>query len=98
MSMPLSETAPSKRGAGCTDQSIFAATFFFVWPVALVITIPFAWVHAFYHNVSIVGTGNRNNSNGFYNHNYGVYIDTGAVVSAVDGNLTISGTGSAGRL
>ena len=38
-------------------QSIFAATFFFVWPVALVITIPFAWVHAFYHNVSIVGTG-----------------------------------------
>ena len=38
-------------------QSIFAATFFFVWPVALVITIPFGWVHAFYHNVSIVGTG-----------------------------------------
>jgi len=38
-------------------QSIFAATFFFVWPVALVIMLPFAWVHAFYHNVSIVGTG-----------------------------------------
>jgi hypothetical protein len=38
-------------------QSIVAATFFFVWPLALVTTIPFGWVHAFYHNVSIVGTG-----------------------------------------
>ncbi len=38
-------------------QAIFSATFFFVWPLALLVTLPFGWVHAFYHSVSIVGTG-----------------------------------------
>jgi hypothetical protein len=38
-------------------QTIFSATFFFTWPLALAITLPFGWVHAFYHNVSIIGTG-----------------------------------------
>ena len=38
-------------------QSIFAGSFVVVYPLAIFITLPFGWVNAFYHNVSIVGTG-----------------------------------------
>jgi hypothetical protein len=38
-------------------QVIAAGSFFIVYPVALVATIPFGWINAFYHNFSIVATG-----------------------------------------
>jgi hypothetical protein len=38
-------------------QIIYAGSFVIVYPVALLITIPFGWVNAFYHNISIVATG-----------------------------------------
>ena len=38
-------------------QIIFAGSFFFIYPLALCIGLPFAWVNAFYHSISIVATG-----------------------------------------
>ncbi len=38
-------------------QGIAAGSFFIVYPLAILITIPFAWVQAFFHNYSIIGTG-----------------------------------------
>jgi len=40
-------------------QIIYAGSFILVYPAALVITIPFGWVNAFYHNISIVATSAR---------------------------------------
>jgi hypothetical protein len=37
-------------------QAVYAGTFFIVYPIALLITIPFGWVNAFYHSISIVAT------------------------------------------
>jgi hypothetical protein len=37
-------------------QAIFAGAFLFVYPVAFVATLPFGWVHCFYHSISIVAT------------------------------------------
>jgi hypothetical protein len=38
-------------------QTIYAGSFVIVYPLGLIITIPFGWVSAFYHNISIVATG-----------------------------------------
>ena len=38
-------------------QMIYGGSLVIVYPLALIITIPFGWVSAFYHNVSIVATG-----------------------------------------
>ena len=38
-------------------QTIYAGSLVIVYPVGLVITLPFGWVSAFYHNISIVATG-----------------------------------------
>ena len=40
-------------------QIIFAGSFFFIYPLALCIGLPFAWVNAFYHSISIVATGSK---------------------------------------
>jgi hypothetical protein len=40
-------------------QAIVAGSLPLIYPLALVATIPFAWVNAFYHNISVVGTGIR---------------------------------------
>jgi hypothetical protein len=40
-------------------QAIVAGSLPLIYPLALVATIPFAWVNAFYHNISVVGTGAR---------------------------------------
>jgi hypothetical protein len=40
-------------------QVIVAGSLPVVYPLALIATIPFAWVNAFYHNVSVVATGPR---------------------------------------
>ncbi|MEI9999186.1 MAG: hypothetical protein WDO13_08430 [Verrucomicrobiota bacterium] len=40
-------------------QVIFAGTFPIVYPMAILIAIPFGWIQAFYHNISIVATGAR---------------------------------------
>jgi hypothetical protein len=37
-------------------QTIFAGSFVLVYPVAIFVALPFGWAHAFYHNISIVGT------------------------------------------
>ncbi len=37
-------------------QTVYASTFWIVYPSALVLTVPFPWVNSFYHNVSLVGT------------------------------------------
>jgi flagellar biosynthesis protein FlhB len=38
-------------------QTIYAGSLIIVYPLGLIITIPFGWVSAFYHNISIVATG-----------------------------------------
>jgi hypothetical protein len=38
-------------------QIIYAGSFALIYPVSLVATVPFGWVNAFYHNISIVATG-----------------------------------------
>jgi hypothetical protein len=40
-------------------QAIYAGSFMLVYPTAIVITIPFAWVNAFYHSISIVATSTK---------------------------------------
>jgi len=40
-------------------QTIYAGSLIIVYPVALIITIPFGWVSAFYHNISIVATSSK---------------------------------------
>jgi hypothetical protein len=45
-------------------QVIFAGSFVIVYPIALVSTLPFGWVNAFYHNVSIVATGTKSTVRG----------------------------------
>jgi hypothetical protein len=40
-------------------QAIVAGSLPIIYPLALLATIPFAWVNAFYHNISVVGTGAR---------------------------------------
>jgi len=40
-------------------QIIYGGSFFIVYPLALIITIPFGWVSAFYHNISIVATSSK---------------------------------------
>ena len=40
-------------------QTIYAGSLVIVYPLALIITIPFAWVNAFYHGISILATGPR---------------------------------------
>ena len=38
-------------------QAIVAGSLPLIYPLALVATVPFAWVNAFYHTFSVVGTG-----------------------------------------
>jgi len=38
-------------------QTIYAGSLVIVYPVGLIITVPFGWINAFYHNISIVATG-----------------------------------------
>lgn len=38
-------------------QMIYAGSLIIVYPVSLLIALPFAWVNAFYHTISIVATG-----------------------------------------
>jgi Domain of unknown function (DUF4129) len=38
-------------------QTVFAGSFFFIYPLAVIIVLPFGWVNAFYHSISIVATG-----------------------------------------
>lgn len=40
-------------------QAIYAGSFILVYPVAAIITLPFGWVSAFYHNISILGTSSK---------------------------------------
>ncbi len=40
-------------------QAIYAATSIIAYPIALFITIPYGWVNAFYHSISIVATGGK---------------------------------------
>ncbi|HUN56047.1 MAG TPA: DUF4129 domain-containing protein [Smithella sp.] len=40
-----------------TVQSAIQPTALFVLPVSMVLTLPFAWVYAFYNNVSVTGNG-----------------------------------------
>lgn len=40
-------------------QAIYAASLLIVYPATLLITIPFGWVNAFYHNISIVATSSK---------------------------------------
>ncbi len=40
-------------------QIIWAGSFFIIYPAALLITVPFGWVNAFYHSISIVATGEK---------------------------------------
>jgi hypothetical protein len=47
-------------------QAIYAATLLIVYPMALLITIPFGWVNAFYHNISIVATGGKTTLRGSF--------------------------------
>jgi hypothetical protein len=37
-------------------QIIFGGSLMIVYPLGLVVTIPFGWVHAFYHSISLVAT------------------------------------------
>jgi hypothetical protein len=37
-------------------QTIFGGSLPMVYPMAILVTIPFGWVNAFYHSISIVGT------------------------------------------
>jgi hypothetical protein len=38
-------------------QTIYAGSFVIIYPLAVLIGLPFGWVNCFYHNISIVGTG-----------------------------------------
>ena len=40
-------------------QVIYAGSLVLVYPFALLITIPFGWVNAFYHNISILATSSK---------------------------------------
>jgi hypothetical protein len=40
-------------------QAIYAGSFVIVYPAAILITLPFGWVNAFYHTISIIGTSTR---------------------------------------
>jgi hypothetical protein len=40
-------------------QSIFAGSLVIIYPLAVIVTIPFGWINAFYHNISIVGTSTK---------------------------------------
>jgi hypothetical protein len=40
-------------------QTIYAGSLVIVYPLGLIVTIPFGWVSAFYHNISIVATGSK---------------------------------------
>jgi hypothetical protein len=40
-------------------QIIYAGSFVIIYPVALLMAIPFGWVSAFYHNISLVATGSK---------------------------------------
>ncbi len=40
-------------------QIVYAGSLVLVYPFALLMTVPFGWVNAFYHSVSIVATGSR---------------------------------------
>ena len=37
-------------------QTVFAGSFALIYPAAVLIALPFGWVHAFYHSISITGT------------------------------------------
>ncbi len=45
-------------------QIIFSGALVIVYPIAVIITLPFAWVHAFFHNISIVATGSKSTVRG----------------------------------
>jgi hypothetical protein len=47
-------------------QVIFAGAFVVVYPVALLVTIPFGWVSCFFHNLSIVATGPKSTISSSY--------------------------------
>jgi flagellar biosynthesis protein FlhB len=38
-------------------QIIYAGSLVLVYPIALLVALPFGWVNAFYHNISVLGTG-----------------------------------------
>ena len=40
-------------------QAAFAGSLVILYPLAILATIPFGWVNAFYHSISIVATGSR---------------------------------------
>ncbi|HUB68689.1 MAG TPA: DUF4129 domain-containing protein [Candidatus Methylacidiphilales bacterium] len=40
-------------------QAVYAGSLVLVYPIAMIITIPFGWVSAFYHNISIFGTSSE---------------------------------------
>ena len=40
-------------------QIIYGGSWVIVYPLALIITLPFGWVSAFYHNISIVATSSK---------------------------------------
>jgi hypothetical protein len=40
-------------------QVIYAGSLVLVYPLALLITLPFGWVNAFYHNISILATSSK---------------------------------------
>jgi hypothetical protein len=45
-------------------QVIFGGALVVIYPLAVIITIPFAWVHAFFHNISLVATGPKSTVRG----------------------------------
>lgn len=47
-------------------QTICAGSFVLVYPMALIVTLPFGWVSAFYHNASIVGTSSKSTMQSTY--------------------------------
>jgi hypothetical protein len=48
-------------------QAVFGGSLLVVYPAALLMTIPFGWVNAFYHSISIVATGPRSTVRGSIN-------------------------------